>query len=475
MEIEALTGSFFLCLGLTYGLRHLAIKLDVISQSDFRRDGRRIPLLGGLGIFVSIAAVGSFLLPWEHMVFFFCTLPLVLVGLIDDIKEISPKFKFFAQACSALLFLSFIPKEQLFLNSLGVHFVATYIISFFWLIGLTNAVNFIDGIDGQAATYATVVFLALYMTSRDPHTSNLLLIATGGTVGFMMFNLPPAKIFLGEIGSSLLGFMVAYFTILHTPNNPQAFNLLGLLFLAAFPLTDVILSVSRRMKKRLTPFSGDRDHIHHKLRKIGLAPGSTLLISGSVTVFCGITAYVLSRVSDLVVGSLLGVMATAALVSILLAIYYLEFRLGHQISKYSKTLIDKHLHPHSNVNYDPQNFHAVLIDLLPYYKELQQAGFPVVDSFILEFAEVVKKFSLDRGQIQSAGIYSVVVVFAGREWTQIEKKRLEKSLFNLTKKFGVVKNATERPDGLYYFSTQNPNKYIRVLDNRRIGLRRKAS
>ena len=68
-----------------------------------------------------------------------------------------------------------------------------------------------------------------------------------------------------------------------------------------------------------------------------------------------------------------------------------------------------------------------------------------------------------------------MVVFEGRAWTEIEKKRLEKSLFKLTQDFGVVKNATERPDGLYYFSTENPNKYVRILDNRRIGIKRKAA
>ncbi len=455
--------SFGFCLIGTYLTVHLAKRFDIYSPIDFRRNGRQIPLLGGVPIFISIFSVGFLFDTNYTLLVFLSALPLLVAGFWDDIKELPAKPKFLAQLMAAAIFLIVYPREELFLIQQGFPAFWAYTLSFFWIVGLCNAVNFIDGIDGQATSYGLLVLGALFLSSSPGSTNDFLLIAVGAYAAFLAFNFPPASIFLGDIGSISTGFLIGIVQVSFAPKNPEAFNVLGILFLASLPLTDLILSVARRLSKSLTPFVGDKDHIHHKLQKVGFSRFSSLGISSGVVLFCALSHFTLTRITDSMIGPLLGVLFTTALMSVLGFVYYIEFQLGNQVSRYSKTVIHKHLAFDTTLNIDYSNYQAILIDLFPYYKELQRHGFPTVDKFIHEFSVILNKYRDSCTQLGGVGTYSVILVNSGVN-INLKRKGLEKEFFGLTEKFGVVKNSTRRPDGFYYYNRRNKKQFQRIMN-----------
>lgn len=266
---------------------------------------RGIPSVGGLGIglaFIFSLSLGFFIFDFpasKILAMSGACLLMLFLGVIDDIKELLVAQKFLAQSfCAALLISSGIRTEIMYFGFWG-----NAAITFFWIIGITNAFNLLDIMDGLAAGTSLIVsgaFLAIGFLSADLNVQLLSLILCASSIGFLIFNLPPAKAYLGNSGSHFLGLFIASLALItHYASANNAFALLSPMMILGLPIMDTILLVIFRVIKRKTPFKKSKDHLALKIGALGFSPVETILIMyvlSSIFAGCGV---VLAMVNNL--------------------------------------------------------------------------------------------------------------------------------------------------------------------------------
>jgi UDP-GlcNAc:undecaprenyl-phosphate GlcNAc-1-phosphate transferase len=246
-----------------------------------------VPRLGGIGfagIYI-IAAAGIAFLPGEPVFprFFFPFAAMLLmlgVGIYDDFRPLAPRYKLIMQIVAGLLVV--IPDytfRRLFffdIGPLGELNWLRYPLTFFWIVGLTNAVNFIDGVDGLAGGVSALAALAYaFIFSRLLDNGSAVLLSlclTAVLGGFLIFNLPlpKARIFMGDGGSQFLGFMLAFLPLIDNKTTGVSLPLSHAAVLLSIPILDTISAIWRRIRDHRRIDSPDRMHIHHKLINFGL-------------------------------------------------------------------------------------------------------------------------------------------------------------------------------------------------------------
>lgn len=234
-----------------------------------------IPRLGGIGIFLStiLSFIVYFLIFKENISisFYIATGLIFLSGIVDDFKPIPPIIKLIAQITSALILITgghifshvYIPFTDINLN-LGL---LGYIITFAWIIGVTNAINLLDGMDGQAggvSFFASLSIGIISIVTGNYQIAVICLILCGSLVGFLHYNLPPAKIFMGDAGSLTLGFLLASLPLIFKEEILVGKMVLVTIAVLIIPIFDVFAAIIRRKKAGISFFSPDRGHIHHK-------------------------------------------------------------------------------------------------------------------------------------------------------------------------------------------------------------------
>lgn len=220
------------------------------------------------------------------------------VGLRDDCKPLGAKFKLVAQILIAsAVYLGGVQIEQVknpvtgTIYELGAWgFAATV----FWLVALTNLINLIDGIDGLAGGISLMLMclLACFGFSADPFTLLLAVGTAGAIIGFLCFNFPPAKIYMGDGGAYFLGFLIGAMTIVNAHKGTVAAALIAPIFALALPIADVALAILRRGLKGLPIFRPDRKHIHHKLVDLGFSRRGAVLALYSLSLAFLLLAFV---------------------------------------------------------------------------------------------------------------------------------------------------------------------------------------
>lgn len=248
-----------------------------------------IPTMGGIAIIAGMMMSLFLWFPFSFGVaeisFFFSIAVLFALGIMDDLKDLSAKYKLIVQAgLAALIALSGI-RITSFDGLFGINelpLMAQYTFTILAVVGITNAFNLIDGIDGLAGGlgFMSLVTLGIFLTiSGDVNTALIAFALAGGILAFMYFNLNPARIFMGDTGSLVLGFVIAILCIrLMQINvlipNPIVFNsplfVLGIVFI---PVFDTIRVFAIRIWKGKSPFSADKTHIHHLLTNQGFSHG----------------------------------------------------------------------------------------------------------------------------------------------------------------------------------------------------------
>ena len=286
------------------GISRLSIRLgQVASPREDRWHRKPTPILGGVAIYMATlgglivyAAVNSQWgnIRWEivgvsSLVF--------LLGLYDDVKQITPPAKLLGQilAAAVVVFLGytttfFTPKIT---NSVVAQ-IPNILLTFVWVVGLTNAINLIDNMDGLAGgiSLITTGFLGYFFWKGGDYELFPLAIAlAGGILAFLVFNFPPASIFMGDSGSLFLGFTLAVLAIARQPQASNVFAVMGvptLLFL--LPILDTVLVTITRILRGQSPAQGGRDHTSHRLVAFGLSERQTLFILFSIALISGIVA-----------------------------------------------------------------------------------------------------------------------------------------------------------------------------------------
>jgi UDP-GlcNAc:undecaprenyl-phosphate GlcNAc-1-phosphate transferase len=451
----------------TLAIEKLARRAQVLSHGGFRRNNEeRIPLLGGLSIYLSLCVLALFSGNYTLNILVLAAIPLVFVGIVDDAMEISARYKYLAHLTSGALWIWFTGPENILFGQMEWPMVVTCFAAMIWLTGIPSAMNFIDGIDGQASLVAILAATTLAYLSLQFENELVGFAIAAATLGFFVRNAPPAKIYLGDVGSSFLGFALATLSLRLTTVESGLPEVFGFLFALSFPAADLVLATLRRTLKGASPLQGDRDHVHHKLMKIGFSRQQTLMVTGSATLYTCVTALALASITTPVAFVAVVFLSAVAMLSLLGAIFYLEHQLGKQLSKYGQPLLVRHILSHNpQIIIDSMKFRAILFDLLPYYKELQYRGFPIVDAFIKDFASFVD----NKAQFKTSvlGSYSVILYAndAGA-WDVKSKKQISAQFKDVLEKYKIVKSAEEIPDGVFFYSTlEDPQAVLRIVSS----------
>jgi UDP-GlcNAc:undecaprenyl-phosphate/decaprenyl-phosphate GlcNAc-1-phosphate transferase len=226
-----------------------------------------------------------------------------LLGLVDDVRPLSPPVKLGGQmiAASVVVYLGyttyfFTPR----IDNILVAQVANTVLTIVWIIGITNAINLMDNMDGLAGGVCLITALFLsyffYRAGNLPLTQVSLALA-GSILGFIIYNFPPASIFMGDSGSLMLGFILATLAIVRQPQASNVFAVIGvpaLLFL--IPILDTILVVFTRLLRGKSPFEGGKDHTSHRLIKFGLSERNTLLVIYGAAILSGFIGAILESI-----------------------------------------------------------------------------------------------------------------------------------------------------------------------------------
>lgn len=431
-------------------------KKNIFARPNFRRrQSQPIPLWGGISIFLACSIVSTWSNDKAFSLLLLSSLPLIFIGLMDDIKELRPAIKLSFQMLSTLVWLTLIPYENLITHQIGWSAFLGYPFLFIWILGLINATNMIDGLDALAGSFA---FLAtLFLAFLYPTSSFALFTFMGALGGFLIFNFPPAKVYLGEAGSTFLGFFLATqaSTIQLPSANPVLITLP--LFILSFPEVDTILSIIRRFKANTSPFKGDHDHIHHKLFKLTGSKKITLLIILGVNAYSGLTAILIYHFHFSSWAWGIVALSTIGLLTLLTSVLLLESTQAYQVSRFSKTILHKYLPRSQQLTFDPDQFEAVVYDLLPYYKELQNRGVGDVQNFVQDFAKHIETFH-GKCFLHVIGSYSIIAIKSGGSKCFFSRKTLCKAFYQLLKAHKVQKNDDNIPLGMSFYSSHQKQK-----------------
>ncbi len=351
--------AFILALAISFActpaVRMLAIKIKAV---DVPKDNRRmhkvpIPRMGGLAIFAGFLVSVLFFVPLgnEFRSILIGALILVVLGIIDDIVALKPRTKFAGQIIAALIpALSgvsihgivnpFVPGQY---STLGIFSIPFTVI---WIVGITNAVNFIDGLDGLAcgvSAIATVTMFIIAVLFGETYIALMMAALAGACLGFLPYNMNPAKIFMGDTGSMFLGYTLATVSIQGLFKFYAVISFAVPFILLGLPIFDTGFAIVRRLLKGQSPLQADRGHVHHRLIDLGFDQKQSVAILYAFSALMGLTAVILARTNE----SKLIILAIAVLVCFFLAMSLMSFEKHHraeeqaQLERIQKAAMEK--------------------------------------------------------------------------------------------------------------------------------------
>lgn len=293
---------FLASLILTPIVKKAALRWGAVDQPDHRKVHKQnMPRLGGLAIYVSFI-IGLFLvMPNEPTIIWILagSLLIIMTGIIDDIKGLRAKYKLLGQVAAACLVIV----GGMDINFINLPFGGqmefgfwSFPITLLWIVGMTNAINLIDGLDGLAAGVSTIALITISFMAflrGDSFVFALGLICIGSTLGFLLYNFYPAKIFMGDTGALFLGYIIAVLSLLGFKNVTFISFIIPIIILGV-PISDTIFAIIRRIihKKPLT--APDKAHLHHCLLNMGLSHRQAVLTIYSIAVMFSVAAILFS-------------------------------------------------------------------------------------------------------------------------------------------------------------------------------------
>ncbi len=238
---------------------------------------------------------------------------MMLIGLWDDLKSVAPWKRFAAQSFVALLcwFAGFRILHFWAGDHVHLWWAFSIPLTILWIVGITNAFNLIDGMDGLAAgasLFATLALLVVSVKGDLLLTSLLLFALSGATLGFLRYNFNPATIFLGDSGSYLLGFALAVLSIRGSQKSTAAYAIAVPIVALGLPMLDTGLAIARRFVRGKPIFSGDRRHIHHVLLNRGLAPKHAVIVLYGISGLFGLISLCFINPSNKTNGVILAIL-----------------------------------------------------------------------------------------------------------------------------------------------------------------------
>ena len=303
--------AFILSFIFTPLVRIICLKLGFLDLPEKRKiHTQPTPRLGGLAViaafFITFLLVFIIDLNFRKVFYYkviglgIATLLLVLAGLWDDIWKMKALIKLFIQVAAALILFYSGLRIAVFTNpfvgkEMQLPFLISLFLTVFWIVGIINAINLIDGLDGLASGFVFIsglclLFVGLYL--KTPTTIILLSILCGSSLGFLFYNFPPAKIFLGDTGSMFLGLILAVTALSGLQYKVvTSVTLLIPICALSLPLSDIFLAIWRRYIKKTSIFIADKKHLHHRFLQLGLTQRQVVVIFYLSTIYFGIIAF----------------------------------------------------------------------------------------------------------------------------------------------------------------------------------------
>jgi UDP-GlcNAc:undecaprenyl-phosphate GlcNAc-1-phosphate transferase len=289
---------------LTWPVRALAIRLGAMDAPNLARKTQvePVPYLGGLAIALGITVV-TFVAVFvgdqnENLndLAFTVLVPalsLGLMGLVDDLRSLSPWPRLITQSLVGSIVAFIIVQGGTIGTPFGTSTLNTAV-TIFWIVGICNSINFFDNLDGAASGAVAIAALGVFFIAFDRGqelVSALSIVTAGATIGFLMWNKSPAKIYMGDAGALFLGVIIAVATIRVNPGIvPTWKSLLIPIMLLAVPLLDTCVAVFSRLARGLSPLTGGKDHLSHRLVRAGLSRRAAAISLWSAAGICAVMA-----------------------------------------------------------------------------------------------------------------------------------------------------------------------------------------
>ena len=284
---------YFLLFVITYALvgiltpvmRKIAIANQILDvpTSSHKSHTKAVPYLGGVAILIGVTLISYLALVFSNFTvsnFLLATsvlgpaLVMGLIGLWDDLKNLSPLPRFIGQSVAGLVVAAALVLGSNVANPTGSTF-ADVLITVIWVVGICNSINFFDNLDGGAAGTAAIsaIFLTyLAINSGQAFVAALSIVVAGATLGFLIWNRAPARIYMGDAGALFLGVLLATLTIRLNPDTQTSIGSFATpILLLAIPILDTTVAVLSRLRRGVSPFLGGKDHLSHRLVRAGLS------------------------------------------------------------------------------------------------------------------------------------------------------------------------------------------------------------
>jgi UDP-GlcNAc:undecaprenyl-phosphate/decaprenyl-phosphate GlcNAc-1-phosphate transferase len=331
---------FLAAILLTPIVKKLAFLIGATDKPNQRKVHQKImPRLGGLAIFLSFLIGVIMIKPSDsylvavlgleggiHLPIIFGSVIIILTGVFDDIKEISPRIKLLGQVIAALLVVVVGDIRVEFINlPFGGELDFGYFsipITMIWIIGITNAINLIDGLDGLAAGVSTIALFTISgmaFTMGNSYVMIMALILAVSSLGFLLYNFHPAKIFMGDTGALFLGFMISVLSLLGFKGVTFVSLIIPVIILGV-PISDTLFAIVRRLVNKQPLSAPDKSHLHHCLLRLGYSHRQTVLLIYAMSIVFGLAAFIFSQ------ATLWG--STVILLAILVAIELFVEKIG---------------------------------------------------------------------------------------------------------------------------------------------------
>jgi UDP-GlcNAc:undecaprenyl-phosphate GlcNAc-1-phosphate transferase len=311
--------------------RALAVRIGALDRPGPRRVHREpVPSLGGLAFVAAVLGVAwaARALPGPAreltggplVGLTFASIPILALGIVDDLRGVSAHAKLGVQICAALVLSLFGYGVTAITNPFGGTLFAHALnapLTVAWVLLVTNAINLIDGLDGLAAGVVAVVSGTLWWVGHvhgDMYVMFLSAILVGATLGFLPFNFPSARVFMGDTGSQFLGLTVAALSLLENRKGTTTLTLLFPIVALGLPLIDSVTAFGRRVLAGRPVFHADSEHIHHRLLRLGWSPHAAVIALWLVSALLGLAAVMLEPLERRTAGWLAMLLALLLLV-----------------------------------------------------------------------------------------------------------------------------------------------------------------
>ncbi|UOQ87034.1 glycosyltransferase family 4 protein [Gracilibacillus salinarum] len=289
-------------------IKKFAIKINAIDVPDERKKHEGIKArLGGIAIIIGVM-VGLLYIQPQHphmLTVIIGGIIIIITGILDDLLTLKAYQKLLGQLIAA----GIVASSGLLIDALTIPFIGTvqldgfaFILTMIWIVGVTNAINLIDGLDGLAAGVSAIALTSILIIAIMDYqiiVVYLSIVLVGSCLGFLYHNFYPAKIFMGDTGALFLGYAIAIISMLGLFKSVALFSFIIPIIVIAVPIFDTLFAILRRVINKQSIGAPDRKHIHYQLMEMGFSHRTSVLIIYAFSAFFGIMAIIFSSVTML--------------------------------------------------------------------------------------------------------------------------------------------------------------------------------